>query len=257
MNVAETIGWAVESVDADGIATMTVTVESVTGKINGVPVDSPALPPVRVKVTKDGQMLSAMGFAPDLSSGLGNSIPGSEQFLPPLPDHPVEPGDTWTVSYDQDVPYGSGKLRYSATNTLLRYEDVDGVSAAVIQTRLELPFDLSFDLDKLIEAFGGGEATGQLPKDASMAFAGKLVMNQTSWFDPARGELLKASLSGNFDMDFEFTGLPKGSLPVDEASFVGTLSVNVDRLSADTGQQTAQETSTKKHKKHRKHKKSG
>jgi hypothetical protein len=254
MNVTETMGWAVESVDADGTATVTVSIDGLSGTVDGVPAQTTGLPPATIKITKDGQMLSAVGFAPELDSGFGNSLPGSDQFLPALPDHPVEPGDTWTTSYDQDVPYASGALHYEASNTLLRYEDIDGVRAAVIQTHLQLPLNITFKLSEMAKAFGG--SADEVPSGAKMVFRGEVTMDQTSWFDPAAGELVKTSMRGNFDMRIAFKGIPQSELPGgDEVSFVGTMSVKVDRLSGAPGTPVAKEH-TKKHQ-HKNKKKSG
>jgi hypothetical protein len=252
MDVTETMGWAVQSVDADGTATVAVTIEGLSGTVDGVPAQTTGLPPVTVKITKDGQMLSAVGFAPELDSGFGNSLPGSDQFLPALPDHPVEPGDTWTTSYDQDVPYADGTLHYEATNTLLRYEDIDGVRAAVIQTHLQLPLNITFKLSEMAKAFG--ESTDDVPKGAKMVFRGEVSLDQTSWFDPAAGELVKTSMRGNFDIRIAFKGIPQSELPGgDEVSFVGTMSVKVDRLSGAAGTPVAKEHAKKN--KHGKNKK--
>jgi hypothetical protein len=249
MDLSQTMGWAVKSVDAHGTATVSVSVEAMSGQVDGAPVSATEIPPVTVKVTKDGQMLSAVGFAPELGSDFGSSLPGSDQFLPALPDHPVQPGDTWTTSYDQDVPYADGTLHYEATNTLLRYEDIDGVRAAVIQTHLELPLNITFKLAEMAKAFG--DSAEDVPSGAKMVFRGEVTMDQTSWFDPAAGELVKTSARGNFDMHIAFKGIPQSELPGgDDVSFVGSMAVKVDRLSGAPGKPVA----TDHHKKH-KHKK--
>src|SRR5439155_17536878 len=106
MQFAEDFTWKVESVDASGVATVTMTVASLASTINGE--RSPAEGPltVEVRVAKDGRILTAGNLAITGVSNNTEAFPGTDQFLPLLPDHPVKPGDAWDKTFDQDFPFG-------------------------------------------------------------------------------------------------------------------------------------------------------
>ena len=119
MQFGEDFTWRVESVDANGLATVTMTVEDMTGTINGEvePADGPVS--VEIRVAKDGRILTAGNLAIADASSSSQAFPGTDQFLPLLPDHPVNPGDAWEKVFDQDFPFGGGKIRYVSHNTYL------------------------------------------------------------------------------------------------------------------------------------------
>jgi hypothetical protein len=212
MDVTQVVTWEVASVDDEGVATITVTIEEMSGTVNGMelPSDSATMEPMEIQIAPDGRILSAggMSFAgADLTGGA--SFPGMGQMTPMLPDEPVEPGDTWEEEFSQDVPFGEGTIEYTSTSTLERYEDVDGVNAAVITTEYTVPMDLTFDFGELLDSMGGAEGlTGStLLADAQMTLGGEGSFTQTAWVDAEAGEMLKMTSSGAFDMTIGYTGV--------------------------------------------------
>jgi hypothetical protein len=212
MDVTQSVTWKVTSVDEQGTATIEVTVNEMSGTLNGteIPAETFATPPIDIQVAADGRVLSAGGMS---LSGLGQtggaSFPGMDQMTPLLPGHPVAPGDTWTKDFSQDIPFGEGKIEFTATSTLDRYEDVDGVNAAVVTTRYTVPMDFTIDFDQLLATMGGSTAGTDLGafENASIAYGGQGTFRQTSWIDVDAKKMLKTSSSGSFDMTMAFEGL--------------------------------------------------
>jgi hypothetical protein len=213
MDVTQTVTWEVASVDADGVATVDVAVEEMTGTLNGmaIPDAASSTGPVEMQIAPDGRILSAggMSFAGFDQTG-GASFPGMGQMTPLLPDGPVQPGDTWTKDFSQDVPFGEGTIEFTSTSTLERYEDVDGVNAAVVTTEFTVPMDFTIDFGKILDAMGGTESMPTGPTglaDAQIAYGGSGQIRQTAWVDPDAKQMLKMTSSGSFDMTMAFTGL--------------------------------------------------
>jgi hypothetical protein len=203
LDMHERITWDVVRVAPDGTATVRISSTTVSGSVGGVeaPVGSGDTS-MTVTVTPDGRILDADGMALGSTGSFGGGFPGMNQITPILPDHPVEPGDTWDKHFSTDMPFADGKLEYTAHSTFLRYDTVGTVRTAVVQTRYTLPFDFSFDMGKLGAAFG---ATDQdLARvgghKAVMTFGGRGTFEQTSWLDLGAKQLVKADSSGDFDM---------------------------------------------------------
>jgi hypothetical protein len=232
MQLDQTIGWQVQSVDADGTATVIVSTRTGSARINGQL--GPAIPSqtATIRVAKDGRMLSAGLQLRGFDNGdFSSLVPGSDQFMPVLPDHPVRVGDSWTKRFDQDLPFGMGRLHYAVDSNLLRYETVDGAQMAVIQSNLRLPLNMSIELRKVLGA-SGDQAARLIPKgtNPTMKFGGFLTMDQTAWFDQRQGELSKSSANARFDMSIAFTDFPAGaSPPGGPMLFAGTMNLQVLR----------------------------
>lgn len=235
LDVTQTVSWNVATVDADGTATVEVTVEDMSGTVNGQPVPSTGAGVVtRIRVAPDGRILSAgnLAFSSTAESG-GASFPGMGQITPLLPDHPVAPGDSWQKSFEQDFPFGDGQIRFTSQSTFDRYEDVNGTKAAVITSNISVPLDFTVDFGKLLAAVGGaseagGEGAAQL-KRATITYGGNGRFTITSWLDLANKDVLKSSTDGNFDMTMEFSGLPN-TPPGGRFAFKGKFTQDITRL---------------------------
>ena len=232
MDVTQAVTWEVTSVDDDGVATVTVTVDEMSGTVNGMPVPDQAstTPPMEMQIAPDGRILSAGGMSFASAGQIGGaSFPGMGQMTPLLPDEPVEPGDTWTKDFSQEIPFGEGTIEYTSTSTLERYEDVDGVNAAVITTEFTVPMDFTIDFGELLASFGtDGMPTGADGlEDASIAYGGDGSFRQTAWVDPEAKEMLEVTASGSFDMTMAFSGL--GIFEGEEIGFTGDFTQDVTR----------------------------
>jgi hypothetical protein len=212
MDVTEVVTWEATSVDDEGVTTISMTVDEMSGSVNGIeiPAEASAIPPVEIQVASDGRILSAggMSFAGFEQTG-GASFPGMGQMTPLLPDEPVEPGDTWSKDFSQEIPFGEGTIEFTATSTFERYEEVDGVETAVITTSYTVPMDFTIDFGELLATMGGAEASAGLEgfEEASLTYAGEGSFVQTAWVDPEAEQMLKMTASGSFDMTMGFSGL--------------------------------------------------
>src|SRR5947208_2294735 len=128
-------------------------------------------------------LLAAVGTA----SGKGNTgpgVPGIDQILPLLPNSPVAVGARWSKSFDQTNPFGKGAIHYDTTSTFLRFEQVNGARAAVVQTAAALPIDLSISERKALAGTGQratGLDRGTNPVDR---FSGHIDFSQIASIDP-------------------------------------------------------------------------
>ena len=162
MDVSQVVGWKVVSVDDAGTATIEVTVSDMSGTLNGSEVPSTPAPPIEIQIASDGRVLSAGGLSlGGAAETQGFGFPGMGQLTPILPDDgdAVSVGDTWDKEFSQDFPFGDGTIDFSATSTYVRNETVNGREAAVIQTQMTVPIDVTLDLAKLLDALGP-EITG-------------------------------------------------------------------------------------------------
>lgn len=223
----EDFTWKVESVDASGVATVTMTVESITSTVNGQSTPAGGPMTIQVKVAKDGRILTAGNLALTGSSSTTQGFPGTDQFLPLLPDHPVKPGDAWDKTFDQEFPFGDGKIHYVAHNSYLRNEDVGGIQAAVIGGTVKVPLDLTIDPNEISKALDTPADT-TIPKGAKVLFTGNMDLTQTAWLDLAKHTLLKGSLTGAMDMTIQLKGIPApAGIPDGKIGLVGNVTLQI------------------------------
>jgi hypothetical protein len=115
-----------------------------------------------------------------------------------LPDHAVKTGDTWTKSYDQTNPGpATGTIHITGTSKYLRDETLNGIKAAVVETKSAGAIDLALDVSKL----AAGSATAQLPIGglAGMTLKGTLATDVTTWIDPSGHRVMKTHSTSTDD----------------------------------------------------------
>lgn len=134
--------------------------------VNGRPFTEPPTIRAKMQFSGDGTVVRGGVFRLPLPSppiqllltGLG----------PDLPTHAIRPGDAWTDR--QEVRVGKERLLMTSRSEFLRYEQMSGVEVAVIHgTR-------SFEM-----------------KDPGPRKRGHARVEQTAWFDPGSGAVLKMS----------------------------------------------------------------
>jgi hypothetical protein len=236
MDVTQVVTWEVLEVDDEGVATVSLTVSEMSGTVNGIAIpNDQAMPPIEFQIAPDGRIVSAGGLAlGGAGQTQGFGFPGMGQLTPILPDEgrAVAPGDSWRKEFSQEFPYGDGVIRYTATSTYERNEEVGGVEAAVIVTQMTVPLDFTLRFGELVAALGddalgaaGGEGLDELDK-ASMAYGGEGSFTQTSWVDLEAQELLRTDTSGDFDMSVAFEGIPGFET---QMVFTGTFTQRIER----------------------------
>ena len=82
-----------------------------------------------------------------------------------------------------DAVLGAGSLQVHSDNRLLRYEQLDGVQAAVVESRLSTPVNQQVTL--------AGQALQE---------TGTVTGDVISWLDPGAGRFLKATSSTKFQL---------------------------------------------------------
>lgn len=186
MSATETV--KVKSVDSTGTADLAITLGNfniksgtagVTNATTGVPDAT-----LDVSVAADGRVLSMDGhqFAganPFLVfSGLGGGFFVSAV----LPSNAVKPGDTWSKSYDQANPGGTGTGHVTSQSKYLRNESIQGVNAAVVETT---------SIGSLDMALGAPAAGASASGLGGFSIKGTLTSDVTTWIDPNTHRLLK------------------------------------------------------------------
>jgi len=222
--------WRVVSVESKGFATSEVS--SANGKLtaNGNSVSGPKTSPLRVRVAPDGRMVTG-GDLSSAAAGASGGIPGSTQFTPLLPDHPVSPGDTWAKAFDQYIPFSGATVHISSQNTFLRYETIAGAKTAVIRSVLTYPLDLQIELKKLLAITGSTLQDAGFPagSDPKIGYSGTIKEDGTYWLLPDHGQMVKASTAAHPTLTMRFIDFPADQVPPGStARFTGSITIRID-----------------------------
>ncbi len=203
--VTALISWRVGTVDGDGVASVDAIIQPLTDRIDGRTIHQ--LPKIRerLRIARDGRILSTGSAGLGSKSGAGSVFFGLDQVTPVLPPHPVEAGATWTARFEQELSDADQPLRVTAKNTLVHYQTVDHHTTAVITSAVSMPFGFSLDGRRVLPKGAQGARTARFAVSGSGAFF------QTSWMDPVGGELLDSSINGRFNMTMRVTGLTSGA----------------------------------------------
>ena len=198
-------GLTVKSVDSSGTADVAIAVTDMSLKstVNGTTntTTTTTTTNVDMKIASDGHIVSINGSAFGNSSLPG--MTGSEGGLVSaiLPDKPVKPGDTWSKSYDQPNPLGSGSSKVTTDNKYLRDEKVGSVDTAVVESKINSSFNLTIDLSAMVGSSGtslipsGGAAAGL----QGITMTGTSISDVTSWIDATAHRVVKSHSTGPLD----------------------------------------------------------
>ena len=189
----------VTAVAGDGTATLEVQLLDTTGTSNGQPLPPLGTQSYQLLVGPDGRILGGGASAAGTSAV---SVPSADQSFAILPDRKVKPGDAWTRDYERPNPLGSGSLKVHSENRFLRYEQLNGVQAAVVESRLSTPVDQQVTL------------AGQPLQET-----GTVTADVTSWVDAGAGRFLKTISAAKFQLSaagYQLQG--SQTLEVDRAS---------------------------------------
>lgn len=186
---------AVKSVDSTGIADLTITMSDLSVKATtaGVTNTTTGMAPqsTDVKVRPDGTAVSVDGK--DVTGGNPlaalSGLGGGFFITAVLPDHAVKEGDSWSKTYDQDFPNGHGTLHIVSNSKYLRDESVNGVDAAVVETKSTG----SIDVSEPSPASGTTAPSG-------LAVKGTFTTDVTTWIDPGGRRVVKSHATGHDDL---------------------------------------------------------
>ncbi len=197
MTADETV--TVKTVAADGTADLSImlgnfviktTSGGITNTVTGIP-DST----IDARVAADGRLVSSTGNqfgtgSPFLAfTGLSGGFVSAV-----LPANAVKPGDTWSKNYDQAIPDGSGGIHIVSESTYLRNESINGVSAAVVETKSTGTIDISI---RTSGSAGAQPGPSPVPGMTAIPNQGMTIKATTSsdvttWIDPAAHRILKS-----------------------------------------------------------------
>jgi hypothetical protein len=202
-----TFALRVISVAPDGAFTLGFKYESLTGFDNGQPIffNPQKAREIILVIRPDGSIVSG-GTNGTAGGKPTESVPGGDQNWSILPDRDVKAGDEWGKSFDRPNPLGPGIMHYSVRSKFVRYDDIFGVKAAVVETRYSLPIDLTLDLHALLALYGDDGA--DFPAGVSVAYRGKCDGLLITSVDIHKHGVIKALVTDDADFDVTFQGLP-------------------------------------------------
>lgn len=234
MDITAKETMTVKSVDPSGTADVSISVSGLSLKMttNGTTntTTTTSSTAVDMKIAKDGRLISINGNA--LGSGSLPGLSGSEGGLVTavLPDGAVKPGDTWTKTYDQANPMGSGTIHVTTKNKYLRDERVGSVDTAVVQSNIVTTIDLTIDLS----AMGGDTGTPMLPAGGAsglqgITMKGTTTSDVTSWIDASAHRVVKTHSTGNLDatMTMNMTAGSTNPMLTGPITFKGTQTLDM------------------------------
>lgn len=188
----------VKSVDSAGTADVVVTISGIALKtsFNGTTntTTTTNTSTLDMKVAKDGHIVSVNGSA--LTQGSIPGVYGMQGGLVTaiLPDHAVKQGDTWTKTFSQENPFGTGSSQVTSNNTYLRDENND----AVIESKIKGTIDMTIDASSMAGQSGtplvpqAGTSTGV----EGITIKGTSTSDLTSWIDLNAMRLVKTHSTG-------------------------------------------------------------
>ena len=124
-----------------------------------------------------------------------------------------------------------GTIHAKTHSTYLRTESVDGTSAAVIVSTTSVPLHMRINLRRMMQQLGSSSSSG-LPAGSNpvMTYKGHVRGQTTGWFDPDARQLLKTTMTAQFDMHIGITGIP-GGMPggLNSMSMRGAMTVSLQK----------------------------
>jgi hypothetical protein len=197
LDIAASESVKVKSVDSSGVADLTLTLSGytmkettggVTNTTTGIPDES-----LDIEVRADGTLVSINGVnvsGRNMLSALP-CISGGFFVAAVLPDHAVKAGDTWSKTYDQSFMDTTGKLHVVSNSKYLRDETVNGVNAAVVETKSTGSIDMT-------------PATGAANSPVSaFSVKGTFTTDVTTWVDTSGHRVVKSHATGHDDVTID------------------------------------------------------
>jgi hypothetical protein len=206
-----TMRQATTAVDENGVATVEYVIEKMRviedNRITNLPAPDE---PLTIKMAPDGRVIEATGNSllklrqSDPVSDISGLF-GPEAFGPILPNHKVDPGQSWEIDEDMANPFGD-TIRYRGRATLLKRDRINGQDAAVIKSDTNTPFNFKIGFDDIAEF-----AATDLPRElrgASMLFNGYFTTSFTQSLATKSGFLLSAVGDLKMTGTLSFEGVP-------------------------------------------------
>lgn len=218
-------GQAILEIDADPVATRT----------NGQEMQLATNPePWRITVAPEGALMdSTRPIAFDTGQDPGDTPlvqanpTGAISPFPHLPAGAVRPGAHWTGGGRVPSPFGGGTVPFQVHGSLAGYELVGAVRAAVVENRVAVQLDVTVPAEEYLEETS--QTSFDLPPDAALVYDGQLRYVQRAWLQVDRGQMLGSEISGVFDTDVAWVGVPPPRQGFDPVQTVGLLQASTSR----------------------------
>lgn len=190
---------AVKSVDPSGVADLEISLNNfalktvsagITNTTTGI---SPG--PIDLKVKSDGTVVSIDGNAMMSGSPLAAFAGVGGYFITAvLPDKAAKVGDTWSKTYDQAELSGGLGIHITSNSKYLRDETVNGISAAVVETKS----------DGAITISPGAGAASKM----GVSMNGTVTTDVVSWIDPSSHRVIKSHSVTHDNLTLSFPTSP-------------------------------------------------
>jgi hypothetical protein len=216
----------VESVAADGVATLTVTTETLETVQDGQSQDFGSTLPQAVTIVMDttGKVLSMQG-GEDAASGLldtGSFLNPSDLtgelnnvFFPT--DGTAKVGEKWTSTSTLPLTGLDQEIEVTTKAKLTGIATENGVQVATIEYTTTMPMDLDLDLGQLFSTmFGGSDSGSGLDIVFKMTTKGSLELSGTTRVDTATGQAVSGKANGTMDFSIKVTEAPEMFVPKDQ-----------------------------------------
>ena len=206
--------------EIDAGTTIEVNVDDVVARFDdGAPIAVAISQPQTIRIDDRGEPDSVVIAAADSTGGFFYIV---DMLFPAIPPDVESEGDTWPISFEADVPAGSGTATYEGTGELVRFEDVGGVEAAVIRNDLTFTYDITMHASEVAALSGlGAASTGT----ADVTGTGEMTL--TGWVDRTTGRVLRTEFEGTYDTVFRYQGFDPEALDLEgdypsRGSFTGS-----------------------------------
>ena len=188
----------------DAGTTIEVNVDDVVARFDdGAPIAVAISQPQTIRIDDRGEPDSVVIAAADSTGGFFYIV---DMLFPAIPPDVESEGDTWPISFEADVPAGSGTATYEGTGELVRFEDVGGVEAAVIRNDLTFTYDITMHASEVAALSGLGAASSGT---ADVTGTGEMTL--TGWVDRTTGRVLRTEFEGTYDTVFTRASTPRRS----------------------------------------------
>jgi hypothetical protein len=223
-DASATVSVTPTSVADNGVVTATIEQVDARSVVNGhTAALSPASATVRIR--PDGAVIrvsNPFGSAMLQEAMLG--FPGVNQFLPVLPSHRVDDGDSWQATVTQELPDVDAALSFETASTLVGSGGSPGRGVVVLRGHVELPLDVTFDAEPALEAMNVAVPPQSEP---AVAFSGSAALDTTVEFDRAKGALRTMNSQGELEMAVRYDDFPRGAAVARAAQFSGWIGLMV------------------------------
>ena len=227
----------VQSVGTDGVADVTLTLSNlnltttVQGETSETELDS-LVPYQSLRLASDARQLALNRLGVAAVSPLGAANSAGAPVWAVLPSRAVMIGDSWTKSYMQTNPLGTGVISIKARSRYLRDEAVNGSSTAVVHAASEASVDIVIDSVKLpstayvqpprSQTGVAGVIERTITLVTSTRIQGWTTAEVTTWLDVASRRVVKTEMTSAVTGTMVLAVAPIAALGGTEAPYTFT-----------------------------------